>query len=548
MKVSRFVVTAAAALAACSVLAGVVIANEAGTGFEDALLFDDFSTGLSGWTKSVDPMYNGDAVGKGGAMVLPEEARRYGLTRTLDSPVALGKKPLVLQYDVKFSKGHGCSGGYLKFLSQDSAFKAQDLNDQSPYSIMFGPDKCGDAGKVHLIFRYKSKKTGEIEEKHLSKPTTIPTGDFGTHVFKAVINPDNTYAIHIDDVVEQEGSIFEDFEPSFLPPKEIDDPTDSKPEDWVDEAEIPDPDATKPDDWDETLPERIPDEEAVKPDDWDESMPVEILDPEAEEPEDWDEEEDGEWEKPTIPNPDCADISGCGKWTPPLIPNPDYKGKWFAPYIDNPEYKGVWTPRKIPNPDYFEDDEPLKGVAPIGAVAAEIWAMDPNIIIDNVLVTNNDLHAKAAVEKFWIPKAEKEKVERAKAAAEENKHSHLMFWRNLIDNYVDPIAQNALPENAYYKFLDAKESVLSNLVYLYLVVGLTPTFLVIMCFKMCFRSDASPTSAPSDEDARRKKTDEAEDDNDDDDDSEDDDGVEEIEEEEEEEKPKVTRRRVRTRA
>ncbi len=29
------------------------------------------------------------------------------------------------------------------------------------------------------------------------------------------------------------------------PPKEIDDPEDKKPEDWVDEAKISDPDATK---------------------------------------------------------------------------------------------------------------------------------------------------------------------------------------------------------------------------------------------------------------------------------------------------------------
>lgn len=29
------------------------------------------------------------------------------------------------------------------------------------------------------------------------------------------------------------------------PPKEIDDPEDKKPEDWVEEAKIPDPEATK---------------------------------------------------------------------------------------------------------------------------------------------------------------------------------------------------------------------------------------------------------------------------------------------------------------
>ncbi len=38
----------------------------------------------------------------------------------------------------------------------------------------------------------------------------------------------------IDGKVSKEGSLFEDFEPAFVPPTEIDDPEDSKPEDWVD--------------------------------------------------------------------------------------------------------------------------------------------------------------------------------------------------------------------------------------------------------------------------------------------------------------------------
>jgi hypothetical protein len=36
-----------------------------------------------------------------------------------------------------------------------------------------------------------------------------------------------------------------DFNPPVNPPKEIDDPEDKKPEDWVDAKRIPDPDATK---------------------------------------------------------------------------------------------------------------------------------------------------------------------------------------------------------------------------------------------------------------------------------------------------------------
>lgn len=42
--------------------------------------------------------------------------------------------------------------------------------DRTPYTIMFGPDKCGEDYKLHFIFRHKNPKTGEFEEKHAKKP------------------------------------------------------------------------------------------------------------------------------------------------------------------------------------------------------------------------------------------------------------------------------------------------------------------------------------------------------------------------------------------
>lgn len=70
---------------------------------------------------------------------------------------------------------------------------------------------------------------------------------------------------------------------SFLPPKKIKDPSQTKPADWDDKPSIDDPNDKKPEDWDK--PEHIPDPEAVKPEDWDDEM-------------------DGEWEAPMIDNPD----------------------------------------------------------------------------------------------------------------------------------------------------------------------------------------------------------------------------------------------------
>ena len=223
---------------------------------------------------------------------------------------------------------------------------------------------------MHFIFKHKNPKTGEYEEKHLTSPP-LARIEKKTSLYTLIINPDQTFAINIDGEEAKKGSLLKDFEPPVNPEKEIDDPKDTKPEDWVDEARIPDPDAKKPEDWDEEAPFEIVDTEATKPEDWLEDEPTMVPDPEAEKPEDWDDEEDGDWIPPMVPNPKCEEASGCGKWEPPMKKNPDYKGKWSPEYIDNPAYKGVWKPRKIKNPNYFEDKTPAN-FEPMGAVSKSL--------------------------------------------------------------------------------------------------------------------------------------------------------------------------------
>jgi calnexin len=220
--------------------------------------------------------------------------------------------------------------------------------------------------QVHFIFRHKNPKTGEYEEKHLKSPPPARITPRST-LYTLIVKPDQSFQVLIDGEAVKNGTLLEDFSPAVNPEKEIDDPKDKKPEDWVDQSRIPDPEATKPDDWDEDAPFEVIDEEATKPDDWLDDEPTSIPDPEATKPEDWDDEEDGDWIAPSIPNPKCNDVSGCGKWEPPMKRNTDYKGKWSAPLIDNPAYKGPWAPRKIPNPNYFEDKKPAN-FEPIGAV------------------------------------------------------------------------------------------------------------------------------------------------------------------------------------
>ena len=40
------------------------------------------------------------------------------------------------------------------------------FQDKTPYSIMFGPDRCGTSSKIHFIVQFKNPVSGEIEEKH----------------------------------------------------------------------------------------------------------------------------------------------------------------------------------------------------------------------------------------------------------------------------------------------------------------------------------------------------------------------------------------------
>jgi calnexin len=360
------------------------------------------------------------------ALSLPVAARYYGLVSMLRRPVVLSERATtVIQYEVKFSQKLECGGAYLKLVSSNATLDPAQLVDTTPFSVMFGPDRCGpDNDRVHLILRHRSPVTGAYEEKHLKEPPQIKWDVDVSHLYTLVLDRDGGFEVRIDGKREKTGHLLDDlFAPPFNPPKEIDDPEDKKPADWVDEERIPDPKARKPDDWDETAPEFITDPDAKKPEKWDEAAPELIPDPAASKPADWDDESDGEWAAPTIPNPKCEE-DGCGPWVAPQIRNPAYKGKWSAPMIANPAYKGQWKPRKIANPGYFYDAEPLKNIAPIGGVAIEVWTVTKGTMFDNILVTSDkDVAEKAA--KAWKDKFEKEEKVRKAAEDAERKASGL---------------------------------------------------------------------------------------------------------------------------
>ncbi|KAH7683384.1 Calreticulin/calnexin protein [Dioscorea alata] len=352
-------------------------------------------------------------------LLVSEKARKYAIVKELGEPVKLKDGTIVLQFETRLQNGLECGGAYIKYLRpQDAGWVPKEFDNESPYSIMFGPDKCGSTNKVHFIVNHKNPKTGKFVEHHLKYPPSVPS-DKLTHVYTAILKPNNELQILIDGEEKKKANFLsaDDFEPALIPPETIPDPDDKKPEDWDERAKIPDPDAVKPEDWDEDAPMEIEDEDAVKPEGWLDDEPEDIDDPEATKPEDWDDDEDGEWEAPKIDNPKCEEAPGCGEWKRPTKRNPAYKGKWYAPMIDNPNYKGIWKPQQIPNPDYFELDKP--DFEPIAAIGIEIWTMQDGILFDNILIASDEKKAESYRDEKWKPKytSEKEKQKADDAAS-----------------------------------------------------------------------------------------------------------------------------------
>lgn len=329
-------------------------------------------------------------------LIIPEKAQHYGIATNLNkdwSPKT--SDAFILSYEVNFQNGIECGGAYVKLFQANDNLDLSTFHDKTPFSIMFGPDKCSSDYKLHLILNHKNPKTGEYEEKHLkTKPNSekLKTfySDSKTHLYTLILKRDNSFIIKVDNSVITKGNFQTDVEPPINPPKEIEDESDTKPEDWDDNERIVDETDTKPEDWDESAPRKISDESATIPSDWREDTEPLIPDPESEKPEDWDEDMDGEYEPPMIENPECKDISGCGPWVAPMIDNPEYKGKWSPKMIKNPNYSGVWKRKMIENPDYFEDDKVFDGITDIRALGLELWTMSDEIYFDNFIIADDE--------------------------------------------------------------------------------------------------------------------------------------------------------------
>lgn len=169
---------------------------------------------------------------------IESKAAHHAISTLFPEPIDPTGKPLVVQYEVKLQKGLECGGAYIKLLTESddgdglrageeytdkvsSSFTQTALADeQTPFTIMFGPDKCGATNKVHFIFRHRNPKTGEWEEKHLKTPPN-PKITKTTALYTLIVNPDQTFEILINDESVRKGSLLEDFDPAVNPPSEI---------------------------------------------------------------------------------------------------------------------------------------------------------------------------------------------------------------------------------------------------------------------------------------------------------------------------------------
>merc|ERR1712178_16257 len=265
-------------------------------------------------------------------------------------------KTLVVQYTVKHEQNIDCGGAYLKL--GPAPFDGKAFHGETKYNIMFGPDICGMTKRTHVIFNYN--------DNNLLKDKDVRTeSDELTHIYTLVVKPDNTFAVSIDGDEVESGALADGWK--FLEPKEIDDPEDKKPSDWVDEAEMDDPEDKRPEGYDD--------------------IPAKIADPKASKPDDWDDESDGAWE---------------------------------APQIDNPEYKGVWEAKLIDNPKYVADDNLYKYAA-FSTVGIDIWQVKSGTIFDNLLITDDVDYATAHAEKTWKAQKDGEKAMKEKADEEKRK-------------------------------------------------------------------------------------------------------------------------------
>ncbi|XP_056091165.1 calnexin [Rhinichthys klamathensis goyatoka] len=148
-------------------------------------------------------------------LVLKSPGRHHAISTYLRKVYHFKDKPLCLQYEVFFQKLVDCGGAYIKLLSHSDDLRLSQFSDATPYTIMFGPDKCGSEHKIHFIFSHRNPITGTYEEKHARQPEVDLSDYFidqRPHLYTLNLYPDNTFEIFIDLTLINKGSLLDDMD------------------------------------------------------------------------------------------------------------------------------------------------------------------------------------------------------------------------------------------------------------------------------------------------------------------------------------------------
>lgn len=349
------------------------------------------------WTSTKDPNYTGKWQIE---QTYPLQTRRFEKALVMKGrdaaaaastkfrhPIGVTDEPLIIQFEVRSQLLFICTGVLMKLFTNPD-FDPASLNNATARWIEFGPERCNPTNSTRLNI-FTTDESGAQVIHHLKRPHWIPIDEI-SHLYTLIIRPDGTFETLIDNRSTRNGTFTGDFDPPLFEMPTIDDPTDRKPSDWVDDVLIPDPKAVKPSDWDDDAPAMIPDPKKLDPPKgWLLDEPLLIPDPRAKKPDTWDDDKMGTWKPPQMRNPKCHRASGCGPYTPPQVRNPRARGKWRAPYIPNPNYKGEWKPRQIPNPNY-------KGQAPkfvmpkLTGLGFDVWSAYRDTAFTNILIATNE--------------------------------------------------------------------------------------------------------------------------------------------------------------
>jgi len=126
----------------------------------------------------------------------------------------------VIQYEVRLPPELDCGGAYLKLISSlASTCKRSEFSADTPYIIMFGPDKCGIRSRVQLIIQ-RQNPINKLFYSHLFSsvgPLMKVKIDRFTHLYTLHVKTDNTINFYIDQDLASTANMLTDFDPRIVP-------------------------------------------------------------------------------------------------------------------------------------------------------------------------------------------------------------------------------------------------------------------------------------------------------------------------------------------